>query len=195
MIRRAFLAVAVALITIATAYADEPRKYRVAAIIFTEQDSKALIEDASGVQAWFEVGELLGASTIDSINVDSVTLTGSSGRSILTLRRSKRASQTGPDNISPPATVAAKPFRYVALISEIAASEAGPGESQAAADALTMNRVLGLADKARITAIGRVKVATAAEARVELQQRLTLSEPIRITIAGDELEELYVMPD
>jgi len=170
-------------------------KYRVAAIIFAEQDSKALIEDASGEQAWYEVGDNLGQVKIVEIAVDSVTLADTDGQAMLRLRGSRRTSQSSVGEVQAPPTEVSRAFTYVGLMSEIKASKARPGESQAASDVRTMNRALGLADTAKITAIDRVKVSTAAEARSELQQRLTSSDPIRITIEGDELKMLYITPD
>lgn len=170
-------------------------KYRVAAIIFAEQDSKALIEDFSGKQAWYETGENLGQAKIIDIAVDSVTLAGEDGQSMLMLRGSRRASQSSISEGQTPPTEVSRAFTYVGLMSEIKASEARPGESQAASDARTMNRVLGLAETAKITAVDRMEVSTAAEARSELQQRLTSSDPIRIAIEGDDLQVLYVTPD
>ena len=48
----------------------------------------------------------------------------------------------------------------------------------------------------RITAVGRVQVASAEEARRELQRQLGQAEadPVRLTLANDYLEDMYVMP-
>jgi hypothetical protein len=181
------------------ASAEELDGYRVAGIIFAVDDSIALIEDPSGEQAWFRVGDILddslGVTRIVEIDVDSVSLQGQDGQSVLSLRGSKNARQTTPDEELPPASEVSREYQYRGMMSEISAGDAKPGESQAAADTRVMNRVLGLADQARITAIDRVEVATPAEARAELQQRLTSSDPIRISIAGDELKVLYVTPN
>lgn len=176
------------------ALADD--EYRVAAIIFAEQDPKALIEDSLGEQAWYETGENLGQQfTIVGISVDSVTLAGADGQSVLMLRGSRsRSSSTVSEEQAPPTEVS-RTYAYVGLMSEIKANTPKIGESQAATDARTMNRVLGLADTARITAIDRVEVSSAAEARSELQQRLTSGDPIRLAIEGDELKVLYVTPN
>ena len=192
---RALLSVAIVFVYAVSAYAAGTEKYRVAAIIFAEQGSKALIEDESGEQAWYESGETLGTATIVDIAVDSVALEGAEGSSIIRLRGSGRTSNEAVSEAIAAPTEASRAFTYVGLMSEIKASEARPGEPQAAADARTMNRFLGLAETAKITAIDRVEVSTAAEARSELQQRLTSSDPIRITIEGDELKVLYVTPD
>ena len=186
---------AIICVGVASVLADEHREYRVAAIIFAEQNSKALIEDASGKQVWYRTGEDLGQAKIVGIAVDSVMLNSASGESTLLLRGSKRTSQAVQDEAPPPATEVSREYHYVALMSELEASEPGLGETQSSSDARTMNRAFGLADKAKITAVGRVEVSTAAEARAELQQRLTSSDPIRITIEGDELKVLYVTPN
>lgn len=192
---RALLAVAIVMTCTIPGHAAGADKYRVAAIIFAEQDSKALIEDFSGKQAWYETGENLGQAKIIDIAVDSVTLAGEDGQSMLMLRGSRRASQSSISEGQTPPTEVSRAFTYVGLMSEIKASEARPGESQGASDARTMNRVLGLAETAKITAVDRMEVSTAAEARSELQQRLTSSDPIRIAIEGDDLQVLYVTPD
>jgi hypothetical protein len=192
---RVFLAVLLVCAGLSTVHADGPQEYRVAAIIFAAHESKALIEDASGTQAWYKAGDNLGQANIVGIAVDSVTISGSDGRSMLMLRGSKRVAKADRDEVLALATEVSKEYQYVGLLSEIKASEARQGESQAAADSRTMNRVFGLADKAQITAIGRVEVSTAAEARAELQQRLLSSDPIRIAIEGDELKVLYVTPN
>ena len=185
---------AAVLVWSACAVAEEVDGYRVAAIIFAVGDSKALIEDSSGEQAWFRIGDSLGASTIVEIDVDSVSLQGRDSQSTLLLRGSKRVQQTKLVEKLPPAREVSREYQYVGLMSEIKAGKAKQGESQAAADARILNQVFGLADQARITAIDRVEVATAAEARAELQQRLTstLGDPIRISIEGDQLKVLYV---
>jgi hypothetical protein len=193
--RWAFLAVAIICVGVAPVLADEHREYRVAAIIFAEQNSKALIEDASGKQAWYRTGEDLGQAKIVGITVDSVMLNSASGESTLLLRGSKRTSRAVQDEAPAPAAEVSREYRYVGLMSELEAAEPGLGETQASSDGRTMNRIFGLADKAKITAVDRVEVSTAAEARAELQQRLTSSEPIRITIEGDELKVLYVTPN
>jgi hypothetical protein len=187
--------VAAALIGSACAVADEVEGHRVAAIIFAVGDSKALVEDSSGEQAWFRVGDSLGVTKIVEIDVDSVSLQGPDGQSTLFLRGSTKIRQTKTAEALPPASEAFREYQYVGLMSEIESGKAKLGESQATADSRMMNRVFGLADQARITAIDRVEVATAAEARAELQQRLTSSEPIRISVEGDELKVLYVTPN
>ncbi len=176
--------------------AEELDGYRVAGIIFAEDDSKALIEDPSGEQGWFRVGDSLGEAKIVEIDGDSVFLQGPDGQSMMIdLRGSRNVQQSEPQEELPPASEVSRDYQYRGLMSEISSADAKPGESQAAADTRVMNRVLGLADQARITAIDRVEVATPAEARAELQQRLTSSDPIRISVAGDELEVLYVTPN
>ena len=128
-------------------------------------------------------------------SIDSVSLQGPHGQSIMDLRGLKKVHQSKPQEKLPPASEVSREYQYIGLMSEISSDDAKPGESQAAADTRIMNRVFGLADQARITAIDRVEVATAAEARAELQQRLTSSDPIRISVQGDALEVLYVTPN
>lgn len=181
--------------TLVAAAAVEVEKFRVAAINFTADNSKVLVEDASGEQRWFEVGDKLGSAEIIYIEKDSVTLSEAGEQSLIILRRSGRASRAVNNEVMEPARERSKTFQYVGLISELKANDVRPGESQAVSDARVMNRVLGLAERAKITAIDRVEVSTAAEARSELQQRLMSSDPIRISVEGDDLEVLYVVPN
>lgn len=181
--------------TLVAAAAGEFQEFRVAAINFTADGSKVLVEDASGEQRWFEVGDNLGPAEIIHIDKDSVTLSEAGEQSVIMLRRSGRAAKVVRDEVIEPAREQSKTFQYVGLISELEANDVRPGESQAVSDARVMNRALGLAEKAKITAIDRVEVSTAAEARSELQQRLMSSDPVRISVEGDALEVLYVVPN
>ena len=192
---RAIAAAMAISLCIASVFADAIDTYRVAAINYTQQNSRVLIEDARGEQSWYRVGDSIGPADIVRIAKHSITLNEAGTTSLMYLRRSGGLPEPSlPEPIAPPSE-RSETFQFVGLMSEIGANDRQPGESQAASDTRVMNRVLGLADKARITAIDRVDVSTAAEARTELQQRLVSNEPIRITIEGDELEVLYVVPD
>lgn len=171
--------------------------YRVAAVIVKEPGSMVLIEDASGTQKWFEVGDSIGGSQVVMIDKAGATLSSEDGE----VRLSLRGDETGRTNtavaeIAVPASEQSKTFRYVSLISSIEADTVREGESRERAISRTMNTALGLTLSAQITAIDRVAVSTAAEARVELRRRLSGNDPVRVSIENDDnLKVLYLTPD
>ncbi len=81
---RALLFVCVAFLAIAPAWSDA--EYRVAAVITTERSSMALVEDASGKQDWYRVGDTLGGSQVSRIDADGIALVDANGESRLFLR-------------------------------------------------------------------------------------------------------------
>ena len=89
----------------------------------------------------------------------------------------------------------AKNFQYLGLLSQINAVDRAPGESREQAVSRNTNHALGLAGRAKITAIDRVKVSSPSEARAEIASRLHGVDPIRISIEGDDMTVLYIMPD
>ena len=170
---------------------------RVAAIIAIEGGSKALIESRDGEQQWYGLGDAIAGATITAIAEHEILLEGPGGRYRLPLRGDPvAASEAASEPAVPPSRHQFREFQVLALLSEINSVDPGPGESYEAAAARTLNSALGLGGNARITAVGRVQVATAEEARRELQRQLGQAEadPVRLTLANDYLEDMYVMP-
>lgn len=171
-------------------------EFRVAAIISAGERSRALVESADGVQIWYQVGDYLDELRISEISDDGITLLTPDGEVLLDLRGDrKRVSTPLAEMPSVPASEQSRSYQYLGVLSQIEAATPMQGESQERAVSRTMNKVLGLADQARITAVGRVQVKTAAEARNELRQRLNGADPIRITVEDDPTTVLYVVPD
>ncbi len=191
---RALLFVCVAFLAIAPAWSDA--EYRVAAVITTERSSMALVEDASGKQDWYRVGDTLGGSQVSRIDADGIALVDANGESRLYLREElSRARTAYVDEEIPPPRYVSRSFQFIGLLSRIDAVRPGRGHSSEQAVARTLNEILGLADQAKITAVDMVEVSSAAEARSELMTRLLQDEPIRIAIDDAYTKMLYVVPD
>ena len=169
---------------------------RVAAIIATEGGSKALIESRDGEQQWYGLGDTIAGATITAIAEHEILLEGPGGRYRLPLRGDPtQVAEPVAETPAPPSRHQAREFQFLGLLSEINNVGQAPGESYEEATARTLNSAIGLGPGARITAVGRVQVATAEEARRELQRQLGASEaPVRITLDDDELDDLYLMP-
>ena len=170
---------------------------RGAAIMVTEKGSRALIETRDGEQHWYRAGDQLAAGTIEAVTEAEVVLQAANGRYHLPLRGDPVAvSEAASEPSVPPSRHQFREFQVLALLSEINSVDPGPGESYEAAAARTLNSALGLGGNARITAVGRVQVATAEEARRELQRQLGQAEadPVRLTLENDYLKDMYVMP-
>jgi hypothetical protein len=169
---------------------------RVAAIIVTDNGSRALIETEDGEQNWYRPGDRVAAATIIFADERGITLQASDGSYRLPLKgEPARLSAAAGEEPAPPSRHQAKEFQVLGLISEINSVQQAPGESYEDATARTLNGALGLGGNARITAVGRVQVASAEEARRELQQQLGAQEgPVRVTLENDYLEDMYIMP-
>jgi hypothetical protein len=165
-------------------------------VIVADERSQVLVEAADGEQRWYRRGEAFGDLLIESIDNDGIVVENDTGRFRLELR--------GDSTLAPLAAQAEPPpvprdqlrnvdFRN--LTSRIAAVAPVRGESQEHAIARNLNDVLGLADRARITSVDRVRVSTAAEARNQLLNRLSANEAIRISIEDDALRTLYIAPE
>ncbi len=191
---RALLFVCVAFLAIAPAWSDA--EYRVAAVITTERSSMALVEDASGKQDWYRVGDTLGGAQVSRIDADGIILVDANGESRLYLRedfKGVRAADTE-EMVEPPQHLS-KSFQYISLLSRIDADRPGRGESFDQAVARNLNQILGLADQAKITAVDRVEVSSAAESKSEIKTRLLQDQPIRVAIDDAYTKVLYLVPD
>ena len=181
---------------LAAAYGDVTG-LRVAAIMVTEKDSRALIETRDGEQHWYRAGDRLAAGTIEAVTETEVVLQAADGRYRLPLRGDPARLIAGAraEEPAPASRHQAREFSFLSLLSEINSVEPESGESYEAATSRTLNAALGLGQDARITAVGRVQVASADEARQELQRQLGASQaPVRLTLENDYLEDMYVMP-
>jgi hypothetical protein len=194
---RALLYVLCVLLLSALSVAAELAELRVAAILSSERGSKALIEIADGEQRWFREGDRVAGAILTTIAPHEITLQGPDGSFRLPLRGAPvPVTDAVAEEASPPSRHEAREFQVLALLSEINSVEPVAGESYEDAAARTLNTALGLGADARITAVGRVQVATADEARQELQRQLGGAEvaPVRLTLENDYLEDMYVMP-
>ena len=181
----------VPLLIITTAGFANNTGYRLAAIIAKGPESMALVEDADGDQKWYRVGDDLDGAQVVQIDGDGITLLDVDGDARMTLRAGITKQAVAP-TVQPREQL--KHFQYLGLLSRINAVDRAPGESREQAVSRNINHVLGLADRAKITAIGRVKVSTPRQAQAELARRLSAGEPVRISIDDDE-RVLYIMPD
>ena len=170
---------------------------RVAAIIAAGTDSMVLIEDSAGKQDWHRVGDVVGDARIDYIDPDWIRLSAPEGDVRWYLRGDKykeSTAQAGESAKQPPREVSHS-YRYVNLISRVdSASPAQRGSSEQT-NASSLNKIFGLAERAKITAINRVEVGTVAEARAELRNQLLKDEPIRISIDNAYTRALYLVPE
>ncbi len=189
--RAPFFALIPLLVITATGFADNAG-YRLAAIIAKGPESMALVEDIDGEQKWYRVGDDLAGARVVQIDTDGMTLLNADGEARMTLRAG--ATKQAVEPVVQPREQS-KNFQYLGLLSRINAVDPAPGESKERAVSRNMNRVLGLANRAKITAIDRVKVSSPSEARAELASQLLGTDPIRISIEGDHTTVLYVMPD
>jgi hypothetical protein len=169
---------------------------RVAAIIISENGSRALIEVKGGEQNWYREGEQVADATITAITAHEISLESPEGSYRLPLRGNPvLVTDRATEEEVAPARHQAREFQFLSLLSEINSVDPRPGESYEDATARTLNEALGLGTNARITAVGRVEVASADEARRELQRHLGSAEsPVRLTLENDYLEDMYVMP-
>jgi len=176
--------------------ASEIAELRVAAILASVDDPKALVESDGGEQRWYQVGDALGGATITAIASHEVLLEGPDGSFRLPLRGDpQRVTDVATAETTVPSRHQAKEFQFLGLLSQINSVDQAAGESYEDAAARTLNSAIGLGPDARITAVGRVEVTSAEEAQQELQRQLGAMEgPVRITLENDELEDLYLMP-
>jgi len=175
-----------------TSWAEDTKNVRVAAVIYKGADSMALVEDSGGEQKWYRVGDDLAGARVVEIDGDGITLLAADGETQLTLSAGAAKQEAAPAAQAPEQS---KNFQYLGLLSQINAVDRAPGESREQAVSRNMNHVLGLANRAKITAIDRVEVSSPSEARAEIASRLLSTDPIRISIEGDHTKVLYVMPD
>ena len=175
-----------------TSWAEDTENFRVAAVIYRGADSMALVEDVNGDQKWYRVGDDIDGSRVVEIDGDGITLLAADGETQLTLRAGATKQAEAPAVQAPERS---KIFQYLGLLSRINAVDRAPGESREQAVSRNTNYVLGLADRAKITAIDRVKVSSPSEARAEIASRLDGVDPIRVSIEGDDTTVLYIMPD
>jgi len=152
----------------------------------------ALVEYVNGDQKWYRVGDDIAGSRVVEIDGDGITLLAVDGETQLTLRAGATKQAVAPAVQAPEQS---KNFQYLGLLSQINAVDRAPGESREQAVSRNTNHVLGLADRAKITAIDRVKVSSPSEARAEIASRLHGVDPIRVSIEGDDTTVLYIMPD
>lgn len=176
----------------APVWAQQDSGYRVAAIIDTEAGSRVLIEDSSRKQSWFRVGDRLGDMTISRIIADGIIITSSDGEFRLDLQGDSTLTRVGV--IEPPPTNAARTFRYANLLSILQSVDPGENESTEQATTRTLNRALGLSVNARITAVAGEPVNNSIEARKRLLGYLTDNHQVDVSIEGDQLESMYVLP-
>ncbi len=170
--------------------------YRVAAIIATDVQSMVLVQIADGEQNWYYVGDMLGYSRVVQIDPAWVTLAGPDGDVRLYLRDDDDGIEvkTVIAEVPPPKQVS-RSYQFVNLISRVDTATPRPGQTVEQAVAYKLNEVLGLADTAKITSVGRVEVASASEARDALSSQLREGQPIRIMIDNAYTEMLYVTPE
>ena len=180
---RAFFCLLCVLLAPALAVGAALADLRVAAIIVSESGPRALIEIAGDEQRWFREGDRVAGATLVAIAEDEITLDGPDGSYLLPLRgKPVPVTDAASEDPASPARHQAREFQILALLSEINSVDPGPGESYEDATARTLNTALGLGVDARITAVGRVEVASAEEARRELQRQLGGAEvaPVRL---------------
>jgi hypothetical protein len=190
---RAFLFAGIVLSPSVSAQVDSD--YRLAAVIYKGPDSMALIETTPGEQAWFRVGDTLGAASIDAIDADGILLSTGDGQTRLDLSGDSNQIVQSADATTGPSPFQSKEVQFLGLLSRINAVDRAPGETYDQALTRTMNRVLGFGASARITEVNRVKVSSPGEAHQALQQRLAENEIVQITVEGDAVKSLYVVPE
>ena len=179
----------------ATSWAENTEYLRVAAVIYKGQDSIALVETAPGEQAWFRVGDVLGTASVAAIDADGILLTTSDGQLRLNLRGDSNRVAESAEATPEPSRHQSKEMQFLGLLSRLNAVDRAPDETQDQALTRTMNQVLGFSASARITAVNRVAVSSPGEAHQALQQRLAGNEIVQISVEGDYVEDLYVVPE
>jgi hypothetical protein len=184
----------IALLGITNAGLAADSDYRLAAVIAKGAESMALVENASGEQSWYRIGDDLGDFRVVDIDADGITVVDANGESRLTLDAGQAESASSEQAAGADLQYQSRSFQYTTLLSQINATTPARGESADQAIARGMNRALGLAELATITAINHVDVATPSAARAELASRLHGNEAFRISINNDA-QVLYVVPD
>jgi hypothetical protein len=192
-VRRAFLFAGIVLSLSVLAQVDSD--YRLAAIIYKGPDSMALIETTPGEQAWFRVGDTLGAASVVAIDSDGILLATRDGQLRLNLRGDTNRVPESAEAIPEPSRHQSKEMQFLGLLSRINAVERAPDETHDEALTRTMNQVLGFSASARITAVNYVAVSSPGEAHRALQLGLAKNEIVQITVEGDYIKDLYVVPE
>jgi len=178
-----------------TSWADDTENLRVAAVIYKGPDSMALVETAPGEQAWFRVGDALGAASVTVIDADGILLMTSDGQLRLNLRGDSDRLAESVEAAPEPSRHQSKQVQFLGLLSRLNAVDRSPDETYDQALTRTMNQELGFGLSARIAAVNRVAVSSPGEAHQALQRRLTGNEPVQISVEGDYIEDLYVFPE
>jgi len=175
---------------------DAPEQ-RVAAIIASGNNSMVLVEDSAGKQDWHRVGDFVGDARVEHIDPDWIRLSTPEGELRLYLRGDKYEEiekQTGSPIEEPPREVS-RNYDFRNLISRVDTATAGVGAASEQARSRKLNEVFDLAERAKITAINKVEVSTAAEAGAELREQLLQKGAIRITVDNAYTKVLYVSPE
>jgi hypothetical protein len=179
------------------AWSSDTSEQRVAAIISSGDNSMVLIEDGAGEQNWHRVGEFVGDSRVDYIDPNWIRLSTPDGDVRLYLRGDKydeNETQSGASTEEPPREVS-RNYDFRNLISRVDSATADVGGVSEQARSRNLNEVFDLAERAKITAINKVEVSTAAEAGAELREQLLQKGAIRITVDNAYTKVLYVSPE
>jgi len=193
--RRASLLLGLSSLLAVPAWSQEVPEYRVAGVIDAGIDSKALIEGADGEQGWYKAGDNLGGFRIERIDLDGITVVDMSGKSRLLLRGDATRAQSRESLAAAVPRERSRNVQFRNVLSQINTVTPQREEPHEQATARHLNRVLGLADQAIITAIDEVEVATAAAAHAELKNRLLADRAIRISVNNAHTRILYILPD
>ena len=179
------------------AWSSDTSEQRVAAIISSGDNSMVLIENGVGEQNWHRVGEFAGDSRVDYIDPNWIRLSTPDGDVRLYLRGDKydeNERRSGASTEEPPREVS-RNYDFRNLISRVDTATADVGGVSEQARARNLNEVFDLAERAKITAINKVEVSTAAEAGAELREQLLQKGAIRITVDNAYTKVLYVSPE
>ena len=130
--------------------------------------------------------------TISQIHSDRIIVTTRNGEFRLDLQGDSTLTRVG--SFEPPPTNAARTFRYANLLSILQSVEPGEDESAEQATTRTLNRALGLSLNARITAVAGQPVRNSIEARTRLLGYINDNRQVNVSIDGDQLELMYVLP-
>lgn len=197
LICRASFCLCLFCLPVAGVWSADESALRVAAIIASGNTSMVLVEDSAGKQNWHQVGDFVEDSRVEHIDPDWIRLGTPDGQIRLYLRGDKYEEGTAQamQTVEQPPREVSRNYRFINLISRVDSAAPGARAVTDQASARSLNEIFGLAERAKITAINRVAVASVAQARAELRTQLLQNEPIRIAVDNAYTRVLYVMPE